>query len=143
MKKIYLYFLCCLVLSGIFYLGWQVGTNNCKNVPANFPNGLRNKEGVGIMNRGGMVNGEVIKKDEQSLVVKTKDGSSKVIYFSSSTEIGKFEKGSIGDILEGSNLMINGSNNNDGSISAQNIQIRPLGQFSPPQPGDQPSDAKP
>lgn len=96
-----------------------------------------------MMSRGGMVNGEVIKKDEQSLVIKTKDGSSKVIYFSSSTEIGKFEKGALGDILEGSSLMINGSSNNDGSISAQNIQIRPLGQFLPPQPDAQPSDTKP
>jgi len=92
------------------------------------------------MNRDGMVSGEVIRKDEQSLVVKTKDGSSKVIYFSSSTEIGKFEKGSIGDILEGSSLMINGNNNNDGSISAQNIQVRPAGQFMP---GKEPANDKP
>ena len=58
--------------------------------------------------------------------IKIKNGSSKIIYFSDSTAIGKATQGSITDLEVGQQIMINGEKNSDGSLAAKNIQIRPV-----------------
>jgi len=60
------------------------------------------------------------------MTVKTKDGGSKIVYFSDSIEIGKTTSGSSADLENGKQVMINGKANQGGSFTAQNIQIRPL-----------------
>lgn len=70
------------------------------------------------------LSGEVTAKDEQSLTLKTQDGSSKIIFFSDSTEISKTTEGSIDDIVIGEQIMVSGSQNSDGSYTAQTIQGR-------------------
>jgi len=69
--------------------------------------------------------GEITGKDDKSITLKTRDGSSKIVYFSDSTSIGKSEQGSVSDLSVGQQIMANGKSNPDGSLSAQNIQIRP------------------
>jgi hypothetical protein len=71
------------------------------------------------------VNGEVINTDEKSITVKLQDGSSKIILVSSSSTINKTETGTSADLTEGTMVMVFGSENSDGSITAQNIQINP------------------
>jgi hypothetical protein len=56
------------------------------------------------------------------------DGSSKIVYFSDSTMIGKSTQGAASDLNTGEQVMANGTSNPDGSITAQNIQIRPAQQ---------------
>jgi hypothetical protein len=86
-------------------------------------------QGTGGFNRGGensgLVTGEIISKDDRSVTVKTRDGGSKIVYFSDSTEIGKIADGSSVDLEDGKQVMINGKANQDGSFTAENIQIRP------------------
>ena len=72
----------------------------------------------------GFLNGEVIDKDEQSLTLKMTDGSSKIIFFSGSTEISKTAEGSINDIEIGKQIMVSGEQNSDGSYTAKTIQLR-------------------
>lgn len=90
----------------------QLGANGGAN------GGVRGTRG------GGFTNGEIISKDDKSITVKMKDGSSKIVFYSSTTEIGKFTSGAITDIEAGKNVSINGIANSDGSITAQSIQIR-------------------
>lgn len=74
---------------------------------------------------GAFENGEIISKDDKSITIKTREGSSKIIYFSDSTTIGKTVDGLVSDLSIGNQVMINGKNDSSGIIIAQNIQIRP------------------
>ncbi len=77
---------------------------------------------------GNFIMGEVLSKDDKSITIKTQDGSSRVVYFSGSTMIGKATAGSIDDVTNGEQVTVGGTSNPDGSLSAQNIQIRPIQQ---------------
>jgi hypothetical protein len=74
---------------------------------------------------GSFTVGQIIAKDDKSITIKSNDGSSKIIFFSDSTTIGKTTQGSATDLNNGENVMVNGQANPDGSIAAQSIQIRP------------------
>jgi hypothetical protein len=130
---------------GMFYAGMEYGNkknssqkmfregnNNNKD---GFSNG--NKQGQGNFQRmggernganGNFISGEIISKDEKSITIKNRNGGSAIVYFSDSTHIGKSESGSLSDLNVGGEVMINGKSNPDGSLSAENIQIRPAQQ---------------
>lgn len=76
---------------------------------------------------GGMVSGELIKKDDGSLSLKTRDGSSKLVLITSSTKAFKMSEATMSDFSEGQNLMVIGKQNSDGSVTAQTVQLRPEG----------------
>lgn len=74
---------------------------------------------------GSFTVGQIIAKDDKSITIKSNDGSSKIVFFSDSTTIGKTTQGSATDLNNEENVMVNGQANPDGSITAQSIQIRP------------------
>ncbi|MFA6160074.1 MAG: DUF5666 domain-containing protein, partial [Parcubacteria group bacterium] len=76
-------------------------------------------------NGGGFINGKVTAKDDKSITVQAQDGSSKIVYFSNSTTIGKSIDGSATDLTVGNQVMVNGQTDASGIITAQIIQIRP------------------
>jgi hypothetical protein len=73
----------------------------------------------------GFVFGEIIAKDDTSITIKFQDGSSRIVFYADSTEVGKFENGSLNDLEVGKSVTVTGKTNSDGSITAQSIQIRP------------------
>ncbi len=74
--------------------------------------------------QGGAVNGEIIGKDDKSITVKMRDGGTKIVFFSVSTKVTKTADGLAADLQNGKQVMVIGSANQDGSVSAQAIQIR-------------------
>lgn len=125
-----------VVLAGTFWGGMLYGQS--KNKFGQFPG---QNQGVSIRaNRqggAGFNSGEILSKDDKSITIKLPTGGSKIILFSSATEIGKFTTGILDDLQVGKNVMVQGQTNQDGSITAQSIQIRPAGQIpgqkTPPQ----------
>jgi hypothetical protein len=97
----------------------RAGAKNNQNGP---------KIGTGSAASSGFINGSITSKDDKSITVKGQDGSSKIIFFSDTTTIGKATTGSSSDLASGQQVMVSGKTNSDGSVTAQNIQIRPTDQ---------------
>ena len=74
---------------------------------------------------GRPVVGEIISLDDKSITVKLQDGSSKIILLPESVTVSKTDSGSKADLKNGINVGIIGTENQDGSITAQNVQINP------------------
>jgi len=79
----------------------------------------------GTRTGNGSAAGEIISKDANSVTVKLNDGGSKIVFFSTSTQVMKFSTGSLNDLVVGENITISGTANQDGSVTAQSIQLRP------------------
>ena len=90
--------------------------------------GQGGRAGVGMgANRagGGFTNGVVLSMDDKSVTLKLPTGGSKIILLSDTTQVVKSVDGTKADIKTGVNLAVTGTANTDGSVTAQNIQIRP------------------
>ncbi|MDD5146599.1 MAG: hypothetical protein PHN39_02565 [Candidatus Pacebacteria bacterium] len=121
---------------GAFYGGMQYGRSQ-QFTGGNFAN-FRNltpdqrqqlaQQGGGTRRAGqGGATGEIISKDDKSITIKLSDGGSKIVFFSTSTPIMQFSTGTVDALTIGESIVANGAANQDGSITAQSIQIRPSG----------------
>lgn len=73
---------------------------------------------------GGFSRGEILKKDEASITLKIPDGSTKIVFYGSATKIGKTVDGQATDLETGKTVLVTGSAGQDGSITAEMIQIQ-------------------
>ena len=83
----------------------------------------QNTKGGG--NGGGFTSGEVISMDATSMTIKLRDGGSKIVLFSPTSKVEKTVDGTITDVAVGKSVMVTGTTNPDGSVSATSIQMRP------------------
>ncbi len=72
------------------------------------------------------VTGAILSADANSITVKLSDGSTKIVLITGSTQINKAQTASQSDLTTGAQVAVFGSNNADGSVTAQNIQLNPL-----------------
>lgn len=119
-----------IIVGGTFYGGMFYGQNKKKNLSF-----LQQNQGTSIRgNRpggAGLNSGEIISKDDKSITIKLVTGGSKIIFYSTNTEVGKFVNGTPADLSVGQTVSINGSTNQDGSITAQSVQIRSSAPVAP------------
>lgn len=94
-------------------------------------NGTTLQNGVGQRNgalRGNApVSGKIISLDTTSLTVQIANGSNKIVVISNQTKVNKTQDASITDLKMGDDVMIIGTQNTNGSVTAQSIS---LGRFT-------------
>lgn len=113
-----------------FYGGMQYGKSAAPEGLAGFRNlspGERTEQlgRRGAFPGGGGVAGEIVGKDAESITVKLSDGGSKIVFFSASTRVAKLADGTPSDLAVGEQVVVSGTANADGSVTAQSIQLRP------------------
>ena len=121
-----------LVGSGSFYAGMKYdqgktgatlgGNGQTRNQQFG---GMGGGGGRGVRANGGFSSGEILSKDDKSITLKLRDGGSKIIFLSTSTQIMKATEGALKDLNVGEEVTATGSTNADGSITAQSVQVRP------------------
>lgn len=107
--------------------GFFGGMQYQKSKIPTFGNGARTGQVRMGTNRNGFrpVAGEILNADDNSITVKLIDGSSKIVLVNDKTTIGKTSEASKTDLKTGEKVSVFGTENNDGSVSAQNIQLNP------------------
>ncbi|OGG87587.1 hypothetical protein A3B87_00515 [Candidatus Kuenenbacteria bacterium RIFCSPHIGHO2_02_FULL_39_13] len=132
-KKIVPIIIAVIIVAGAggFFGGIKYGqskkTSTNNPMPRNFQlNNDQTQRGMGgIRSNANFIAGSVIAKDDKSLTIKLPDGGSKIIFYSVSTEIMKTATGTLEELKVGDTVMASGTANQDGSITAQSIQLRP------------------
>ena len=74
---------------------------------------------------GGMrpVMGSILDQDDKSLTIKMLDGSTKIVLLSDTTAINKSTAGSRTDLTNGQQVVVFGTTNSDGSVTALNVSL--------------------
>lgn len=123
MKKHLPYALAIATLLIGFYGGlkYQQSKMPAGRTPQAFGQGGNRRNGGG----NGFINGQIISQDDKSLTIKMNDNSTKIVWFSDSTNIGKTVAGAKTDLAVGQEITVTGPAQSDGSVTAQMIQIRP------------------
>jgi hypothetical protein len=85
--------------------------------------GMRNGQFARGGANGGFISGEVLSKDSTSVTVKLANGGSSIVFYSPTTSIEKAASGSWDDIVVGKIITVRGTQNADGSYTAQMIQL--------------------
>ncbi|MBU6141539.1 hypothetical protein KGO95_00280 [Patescibacteria group bacterium] len=132
-----------VIAGGAFYGGMLYGRSSAAaaNSPTgrfgNFTAGARGSRfaGEAAGTPTTLVAGDVIVTGSQSITVQLSNGStttpaaatgSKIVFLNSATPIMKTTAGTLQDLGVGTHVVITGTTNTDGSIQAQDVQIRPL-----------------
>lgn len=98
--------------------------NSADHAQGNF----RGQNGQGNRFQGGFrpVVGEILSLDDKSITVKLDDGSSKIVLLPDNLTVSKTDSASKADLKTGVSVGVFGTNNSDGSVTAQNVQINPM-----------------
>ena len=128
MKKIYVVII-AIVFAGLGFVGgMQYGKSSVSQSNQQFSQngGMRRQFNGGQNANAGAVSGQIVAKDDKSITVQLRDGGSKIVFYSTSTQIGKSVSGAASDLNNNEQVSVFGTQNSDGSITAQSIQIRPV-----------------
>jgi hypothetical protein len=119
-----------LFVAGSFFGGMKYQQSKQPSFGRQFTSGGANGARTGGTtggNRAGTrpIMGQIISSDTNSITVKMQDGSSKIVIVTTNTAINKSAEGTISDLTAGQTVSAFGTDNTDGSVTAQNIQLNP------------------
>lgn len=132
MKKEYIItILLCIVTAGVGFFG---GMKYQESRRGSFARQFGGDQMTGLhggQNGNGRGNfrpvaGEIIKSDTTSATVKLADGSSKIVILTDKTTINKAEVATKDDLKTGQSIAVFGSENADGTVTAESVQLNPL-----------------
>ncbi|MCX6787242.1 MAG: hypothetical protein NTY93_01815 [Candidatus Kaiserbacteria bacterium] len=127
-KIIWVIVLAIVIVGASFYGGMSYSKGKVADRQGGMPSGQFGEEtavtGKSGSQTGGFTIGQIISNDATGRTIKMQDGSTKIILTSSSTQIMKMIDGTQDDLSVGTDVTVMGAKNNDGSITAQSIQIR-------------------
>jgi len=98
-----------------------------------FPGGAGNTgfgaRGGGVRGPGGgFTTGSIVSSSNGSISIKQQNGSStEIVLLSPTTQILKQASGTTADLTTGTDVVVTGTTNSDGSLTATSVQIRPAG----------------
>jgi hypothetical protein len=75
------------------------------------------------------IRGKIVQSGNNSITVQLSDGSSKIVLLNGSTTIMQSTSAPQGALSTGKQVLIFGSTNSDGSVTAQNVSVNPQGMF--------------
>lgn len=84
----------------------------------NMPGGMRTGQGG-----AGFVSGTILSKDDQSLTISLVNGGSRIILLGNKTSVRKSVDAGPDDLTTGETVTIIGKGNQDGSLSAESIEV--------------------
>ncbi len=97
------------------------GQGDSRVQDGNHAGGLQGRGNGGIR----PVSGEIMSQDDKSITVKLQDGTSRLVVVSNTTQINKTQEATKSDLKTGERVAVFGTENADGSVTAQNIQLNP------------------
>lgn len=108
---------------------YQKGNLSASDFTQNGNGNFRQGQRFGTTGQNGQnfrpVRGQILSLDNNSLTVKLSDGSSKIVVLSGNTLFFKSTTASANDLKTGDTVNVIGSQNSDGSVTAQDVQINP------------------
>lgn len=155
-----------LVVAGASFYGGMVygksqATATTAAVPLNMPAGLQLPDGAAVPGDGtgpfggrgqggaggnfvapaGMTFGEIESIDGNTLTLTTQAGGTVTVQVTDTTLIEKNASVGVSDLAVGETVIVSGSDNDDGSITARSVQVSPAGRFmAGPPAGGAPAD---
>ncbi len=131
-NKILIFIIALVIGGGSFFAGTAYQKSKTPSFEGMSREGMMGRNGSsdhqgsfrgGMVGQGMPVAGEIIDRDDESITVKLQDGGSKIVFVSDETSVRKTDEGNMNDLSTGAQVMVFGSENDDGSFTATNIQI--------------------
>ena len=138
MKKMLPFFIILLLIvaGSSFYGGMKYGESRGSGRDFGAMQQRQQFGGPGRLNNSqsgaSFIDGDILSKDEKSSTVKLRDGGSKIIFISDTTQVMTMATTSLDSLQTDMGVMISGTSNTDGSLTAKSIQIRPNVPISQP-----------
>lgn len=124
-----------IALVGGFSIGKSMATSATGSRSTFALNGSSTRGGfAGARNGagGGFTSGQVISVDASSITLQLPNGNSENVFYSSSTQVIVPQSASISSVTPGATIMVGGTQNSDGSMTATTIQLRSSGNNGQP-----------
>jgi hypothetical protein len=96
--------------------------------------GARTGAGAGSARTGaGIANGQILAKTDTSLTIKLASGGSEIVFLAPSSQIMQSSTTTLSNLNVGQNVMVSGTTNSDGSVTARTVQVGDF-RFGGPRP---------